>query len=89
MRRISTTFTALCVTLFLGFTNSAFAQESGAGQIHATEKTITIFGLGLIVFFPIFVWAMSRLQKALDNRKDRKKAAYRASKGSAAWKGGW
>lgn len=88
MRRITTAFTTLWVSLF-ALTSTALAQESGAGQIHASEKTITTFGLGLIIGFPIFVWLMSRLQAGLDKRKDRKKAAYRKSKGSAAWKGGW
>lgn len=87
MRRITTILTTFVFSLFM--TANAFAQESGAGQIHATEKTITTFGLGLIVGFPIFVWAMSRLQGGLDKRKDRKKAAFRKAKGSAAWKGGW
>jgi hypothetical protein len=87
MRRITTSITTLVFSLF--FAANAFAQESGAGQIHATEKTITEFGLGLIVGFPIFVWTMSRLQAGLDKRKDRKKAAYRKAKGQAAWKGGW
>lgn len=87
MRRITTFVTTLAFSLFM--TANAFAQESGAGQIHATEKTITEFGLGLIVGFPIFVYTMSKLQATLEKRKDRKKAAYRASKGAAAWKGGW
>lgn len=87
MRRITTAATTSLVTLVLA--SPAYAQESGAGHIDATEKTITEFGLGMIVLFPIFVWAMSRLQKALDGRKDRKKAAYRKAKGSAAWRGGW
>ena len=88
MRRITTAFTTLWLTLF-ATTGTALAQESGAGQLHATEKLITEFGLGLIIGFPIFVWIMSRLQRGLDARKDRKKAAFRKSKGSAAWKGGW
>ncbi len=88
MRRITTAFTTLWIALFAA-TSPALAQESGAGQLHATEKLITEFGLGLIIGFPIFVWAMSRLQKALDTRKDRKKAAFRKAKGAAAWKGGW
>lgn len=88
MRRITTAFTTLWVSLF-AMASPALAQESGAGQLHATEKLITEFGLGLIIGFPIFVWLMSRLQGALDKRKDRKKAAYRKAKGSAAWKGGW
>ena len=88
MRQITTVISTFLLSLYLT-TGSALAQESGAGQLHATEKTITIFGLGLIVAFPIFVWAMSRLQAILDGRKDRKKSAYRKAKGSAAWKGGW
>lgn len=88
MRRITTVLTTLWVSLFAA-TATALAQESGAGQLHATELTITKFGLGLIVGFPIFVWFASRVQKALDDRKDRKKAAYRKSKGAAAWRGGW
>ncbi len=87
MRAITTILTTFVFSLFM--TANAFAQESGAGQLHATEKTITTFGLALIVGFPIFVWVMSRLQQLLDGRKDRKKAAYRKAKGSAAWKGGW
>lgn len=88
MRRITTTFTIFALTLFVG-PQSALAQESGAGQIHATEKVITEFGLGLIIAFPIFVWLMSRLQSALDKRKDRKKAATRSSTHATAWRGGW
>ena len=88
MRRITTAFTTLWITLF-AMTSPALAQESGAGQLHATEKLITEFGLGLIIGFPIFVWAMSRLQAAGDKRKDRKKAAYRKASGANAWKGGW
>jgi hypothetical protein len=87
MRRITTVLTTFLFTLLVA--PSAFAQESGAGHIDATEKVITEFGLGLIVGFPIFVWVMSRLQGALDKRKDRKKAAFRKSKSSAAWRGGW
>jgi hypothetical protein len=87
MRRITTAATTAMVTLVLA--SPAYAQESGSGHVTAADKTITEFGLGMIVGFPIFVWLMSRLQKALDTRKDRKKAAYRKSKSSAAWRGGW
>ena len=88
MRRITTALTTLFV-LAAGEFSTAFAQESGAGHNHATEKVITEWGLGLIIFFPIFVAVMSKLQSTLDKRKDRKKAAYRHSKGAAAWRGGW
>ncbi|MEN0015815.1 MAG: hypothetical protein AAGC46_20785 [Solirubrobacteraceae bacterium] len=87
MRRITTAATTSLVTLMLA--SPAYAQESGAGHIEAADKTITEFGFGMIVAFPIFVWLMSRLQGALDKRKDRKKAAFRKSKSSAAWRGGW
>lgn len=88
MRRI----TSLLTTTLLAFavvTDTALAQESGAGKLHATEKLITEFGLGLIFFFPLFVLVMSLLQAGLEKRKDRKKAAYRHAKGDAAWRGGW
>ncbi|MEH3053678.1 MAG: hypothetical protein PGN13_06645 [Patulibacter minatonensis] len=88
MRRTATALTTLFVLLG-GELSSAMAQESGAGRLHATEKLITEFGLGLIILVPIFVGVMSFAQHKLDKRKDRKKGAYRASKGAAAWRGGW
>jgi hypothetical protein len=88
MRRITTALTTLFL-LAAGEFSAALAQESGAGKIHATEKIITQWGLGLILFFPIFVATMSLLQHKLDKRKDRKKAAFRHAKGAAAWRGGW
>lgn len=88
MRRITSLATAAWLFLLFG-AESALAQESGAGRLHHTEKMITEFGLGLVIGFPIFLWIMSTLQGSLEKRKDRKKAAYRSSKGTAAWKGGW
>ncbi|MBO9532244.1 MAG: hypothetical protein J7513_04625 [Solirubrobacteraceae bacterium] len=88
MRRITTALTTAFL-LVLGEASTAMAQESGAGKLHATEKLITEFGLGLIFFIPVFVALMSYGQAKLDKRKDRKKAAYRSSKGAAAWRGGW
>ena len=88
MRKITTALTTL-VILLAADASTAFAQESGAGHIDATEKVITEWGLGLILFFPVFVADMSYLQGKLDQRKDRKKSAYRKAKGAAAWRGGW
>ncbi|MFT4034356.1 MAG: hypothetical protein QM679_02140 [Patulibacter sp.] len=88
MRRITTAFT-IAFLLLVGELSTAAAQESGAGHWHASEKLITEFGLGLILFIPVFVAVMSYLQHKLDQRKDRKKAAYRHAKGAAAWRGGW
>jgi hypothetical protein len=88
MRPITTALTTLFF-LAAGEFSTALAQESGAGKIHATEKIITQWGLSLIILVPIFVGAMSFLQHKLDQRKDRKKAAYRHAKGAAAWRGGW
>jgi type VI protein secretion system component VasF len=88
MRLITTALTTLFF-LTAGEFSAALAQESGAGHNHATEKVITLWGLGLIFFFPIFVAAMSFIQAKLDKRKDRKKAAYHHAKGAAAWRGGW
>ena len=50
---------------------------------------MTKVGFILVVFFAIFVFAMSMLQKHLDKRKEARKAAQKAHVGNAQWRGGW
>jgi membrane protein implicated in regulation of membrane protease activity len=67
----------------------AHAENDGRGFYGATnDKVVTNFGLGLIIFFPLFVFAMSMLQRALDRRKEARKAAAKQL-GGAQWRGGW
>jgi hypothetical protein len=68
----------------------AEAHNDGRGFYGATnDKVITNAGFILIAFFPLFVFAMSMLQRALDRRKEARKAARRAHAGDGRWRGGW
>ena len=79
---------ALVVSLLLA--PSAYAANDGRGFYGATnDKVVTNAGFILIIFFPLFVFAMSRLQARLEKRKDARKAAHKAQLGNARWRGGW
>jgi hypothetical protein len=89
MRRLW--FTALPYTLLvvLVLAPVAHAENDGRGFYGATDdKVVTNFGFALIIFFPLFVFAMSMLQRALDKRKQARKAAAKQLRG-APWRGGW
>jgi hypothetical protein len=67
----------------------AQAENDGRGFYGATnDKVVTNFGFGLIIFFPVFIFLMSMLQKGLDKRKEARKAA-KKQLGGAQWRGGW
>jgi preprotein translocase subunit SecG len=69
---------------------AAGAYNDGRGFYGATnDKVVTNAGFILIIFFPLFVFTMSMLQKALDKRKEARKAAQKAILGNAHWRGGW
>lgn len=78
---------ALFATLVLA--PAAQAENDGRGFYGATnDKVVTNFGFGVIAFFILFVFTMSMLQKALDKRKEARKAAAKKLHG-AQWRGGW
>jgi hypothetical protein len=82
----------LPLTLLLALLIAPFAQASndGRGFYGATnDKVVTNTGFILIIFFPLFVFTMSMLQKALDKRKEARKAAHKAYAGDNRWRGGW
>jgi hypothetical protein len=55
---------------------SAFASDNGQGLYGETDdRVVTIFGLGLVVFFTLFVIIASAIQASRDKRKEEKKAA--------------
>jgi hypothetical protein len=55
----------------------AFASDNGEGLVgETTDRDITFFSLGLVVFFTVFVIVMSSLQAALERRKEAKKASH-------------
>lgn len=81
---------ALALALSLLLAPVAEAHNDGRGFYGATDdKVVTDAGLILIVFFPLFVFTMSMLQKALDKRKAARKAAEKAYLGNTQWRGGW
>jgi hypothetical protein len=90
MRRLLITmFTSALVLLALA-PATALAYNDGRGFYGATDdKVVTNAGFILILFFPLFVLAMSLLQWRLDKRKEARKAAQKAHVGDARWRGGW
>ncbi len=84
------TLVPLTLVLALVLAPVAFASNDGRGFYGATDdKVVTDAGFILIVFFPLFIFSMSMLQKRLDKRKDARKAAHKAQLGNARWRGGW
>ncbi|HEY5192886.1 MAG TPA: hypothetical protein VIJ39_03295 [Solirubrobacteraceae bacterium] len=89
MRRLLTSLFS-CALLLLVLAPSALAYNDGRGFYGATnDKVITNAGFILIIFFPLFVLAMSLLQWRLDKRKEARKTAHKAQLGDARWRGGW
>jgi hypothetical protein len=90
MRRLLAKAVPLALLLLLTLSASAFAYNDGRGFYGATnDKVVTDAGFILIVFFPTFVFVMSRIQSRLDKRKDARKQAAKAQLGNAYLRGGW
>jgi preprotein translocase subunit SecG len=89
MRRLPMSLLLLVLLLGLMLAPTAQAYNDGRGFYGATnDKVVTDAGFILIVFFPIFVFAMSMIQRRLDRRKEARKAAHKAL-GDVQWRGGW
>ena len=55
----------------------AFAHDNGEGLVGETDdKIITLFSLGVVLFFTIVVILGSLIQGKLEKRKDARKAAH-------------
>jgi hypothetical protein len=90
VRRASITFFLLALLALLVLAPVALAENDGRGFYGPTnDKVVTNAGFILIVFFPLFVFAMSMLQRRLEKRKEARKAAREAQMGHAHWRGGW
>ena len=80
----------LALVALLVLAPAASAYNDGRGFYGATDdKVVTDAGFILIVFFPLFIFAMSRLQRHLDRRKEARKAATKAQLGNPYLRGGW
>jgi hypothetical protein len=89
MRRLLATAVGSLLVLLV-IAPVAGAYNDGRGFYGATnDKVVTNAGFILILFFPLFVLAMSLLQWRLDKRKEARKAAEKARVGDARWRGGW
>ncbi len=80
----------LTLLLVLVIAPAASAMNDGRGLYGATnDKVVTNAGFILILFFPTFIFLMSRLQAHLDKRKEARKAATKAQLGNSFLRGGW
>jgi hypothetical protein len=81
---------ALALLVSLVLAPAAQAYNDGRGFYGATnDKVVTNAGFILIVFFPLFVFTMSMIQRALEKRKEARKTAQKALLGNSHWRGGW
>ena len=89
MRNLWRTAVPYALLLVFVLAPVAHAENDGRGFYGATnDKVVTNFGFALIIFFPLFVFLMSMLQKGLEKRKEARKAAAKQL-GGARWRGGW
>lgn len=89
MRRLLYSVITSCL-LLLVLAPAALAENDGRGFYGVTnDKVVTNVGFILILFFPLFVLAMSLIQWQLDKRKQARKAAQKAQAGDGRWLGGW
>jgi hypothetical protein len=80
---------SLALVLALVLAPVAGAHNDGRGFYGATnDKAVTNAGFIVIAFFAVFVFAMTMLQKALDRRKEARKAAQKSYLGNTQWRGG-
>lgn len=88
--RLLTGLLPFALLLSLALAPAAEAYNDGRGFYGATnDKVVTNAGFILIVFFPLFIFAMSMLQRRLEKRKEARKAAHKALMGNAHLRGGW
>lgn len=88
-RLLATLFT-LTLLASLALAPVAGAYNDGRGLYgDVKEEAVTFTGLALIVFFPLFVFLMSMLQRHLEKRKEVRKAAHSAFLANGQWRGGW
>jgi hypothetical protein len=87
--RLIATLLPLALLALLVLAPAASAYNDGRGFYGPTDdKVVTDAGFILIIFFPLFVFFMSMLQKKLDKRKEARKAGEKLL-GGAHWRGGW
>jgi preprotein translocase subunit SecG len=90
MRGLKTSLFLWVLLVPLVLASVAQAENDGRGFYGETDdKVVTDAGFILIVFFPLFIFGMSMLQRRLEKRKEARKAAQKAHLSNAQWRGGW
>jgi hypothetical protein len=80
----------LALLVSLALAPAADAMNNGRGFYGATtDQAVTDAGFAIIVFFPLFVFLMSTLQRFLERRKEVRQATQKALLGNSQWRGGW
>ena len=80
----------LTLALLLVDASVALAHDGGEGTYGTTDdRVVTYAGFILIGFFPLLVFVLTMIQRSLDKRKDRRKAAAKARRARADLRGGW
>jgi uncharacterized membrane protein YphA (DoxX/SURF4 family) len=75
LRAAAAYLAAFCL-FFAIVASTAFAQTDGEGLMgETTDKSVTFFSLGVLLFFVFVVVVGTIIQSALDRRKDEKLAA--------------
>ena len=88
-RALAIVTTALTAFVVLAPTAGATYGRGLYGE--TTDKVVTYTGFALIIFFPLFVFLMSRLQGWLEHRKEARKAIAHPGlgNGNGHYRGGW
>jgi hypothetical protein len=90
VRRAKTMLVLWALALPFVLAPVADAANNGRGFYGETNDKIIVDGAFIVIaFFPVFIFCMSMLQKALDKRKEARKAAHKAQLSNAQWRGGW
>jgi hypothetical protein len=88
--RLIATLVPLALLASLALAPVASAYNNGRGFYGPTNDVdVTNAGYILIIFFPVFVFVMSMLQRHLEKRKEARKAAQKAFLADGRWRGGW
>jgi len=88
--RLLTRLLPLVLLVSLVLAPAAEAYNDGRGFYGASnDKVVVDAGFMVIVFFALFVFVMSTIQRRLEKRKEARKAAQKALLGNAQWRGGW
>jgi hypothetical protein len=76
LKTLILTLTVFLLTAAPALARQAEEHDNGEGMAgETTDKLVTFFGLGVVIFFAVFVTLASMAQAALERRKEQRKTA--------------